>query len=102
MREWLDSTRYEPAKFDCNQDGVDVVLSVEFMLDEAARAFAKRFDGEEDGPKSFVADSSPRFATWGRAPPLPRCRARSSRANCQSPPARLSSRRKAGTVRLQA
>ena len=55
MREWLDSTRYEPAKFDCNQDGVDVVLSVEFMLDEAAWAFAKRFDGK-DGPKSSVGE----------------------------------------------
>ena len=62
MREWLDSTRYAPAKFDCNQDGVDVVLSVEFMLDEAARAFARRFDGEY-GRKSFGGDSSPRFAT---------------------------------------
>ena len=62
MREWLDSTGYEPAKFDCNQDGVDVVLSVEFMLDEAARAFARRFGGE-NGPKSFVGESSLRFAT---------------------------------------
>jgi hypothetical protein len=62
MREWLDSTRYEPAKFDCNQDGVDVVLAVEFMLDEAARAFARRFDGKA-GPKSSAGDSSPQFAT---------------------------------------
>jgi spore germination protein GerM len=28
-------------------DGVDVVLSVEFMLDEAAKAFAKRFSGKD-------------------------------------------------------
>ena len=62
MREWLDSTRYEPATFDCNQEGVDVVLSVKFMLDEAAEAFARRFDGE-DGPKSSVGDSSPQFPT---------------------------------------
>jgi hypothetical protein len=61
MREWLDSSRYEPAKFYCNQDGVDVVLSVEFMLDEAAKAFARRF-ADEDGPKSFVGESSARFA----------------------------------------
>jgi basic membrane lipoprotein Med (substrate-binding protein (PBP1-ABC) superfamily) len=53
MREWLDNNRYEPAKFDCDQDGVDVVLSVEFMLDEAAKAFAKRFDGK-DGPRSSI------------------------------------------------
>jgi hypothetical protein len=62
MREWLDSNRYEPAKFDCDHDGVDVVLSVQFMLDEAAKAFAKRFGGK-DGPRSSVEDSSLRFAT---------------------------------------
>jgi hypothetical protein len=43
MREWLDSNRYEPAKFNCDQDGVDVVVSVDFVLDEAAAAFARRF-----------------------------------------------------------
>jgi basic membrane lipoprotein Med (substrate-binding protein (PBP1-ABC) superfamily) len=62
MREWLDSNRYEPAKFTCDQDGVDVVVSVNFMLDEAAAAFAKRFDGE-DGPKSSLGDSAPQTAT---------------------------------------
>jgi basic membrane lipoprotein Med (substrate-binding protein (PBP1-ABC) superfamily) len=50
MREWLDSNRYEPAKFDCDQDGVDVVVSVNFMLDEAAAAFASRFVAEH-GPQ---------------------------------------------------
>ena len=59
MREWLD--RYEPAEFDCNHDGVDVVLSVEFMLDKA-KAFAKRFGGK-DGLRSSVEGSSLRFAT---------------------------------------
>ena len=62
MREWLDSNRYEPAKFDCDHDDVDVVLSVEFMLEEAATAFAKRF-GRKDAPRSPVEDSSLRFAT---------------------------------------
>jgi hypothetical protein len=58
MREWLDSNRYEPAKFDCNHDGVDVVLSVEFMLDEAAKAFARRFGGK-DGPRSHRRCAGP-------------------------------------------
>jgi hypothetical protein len=58
MREWLDRKRY----FDCDHDGVDVVLSVEFMLNEAAKAFAKRFGGK-DGPRSSIEDSSLRFAT---------------------------------------
>ena len=63
MREWLDSTRYEPAKFDCNQDGVDVVLSVEFMLDEAAKAFAGRFDGVyHSAPQPTSSDSARRPA----------------------------------------
>ena len=62
MREWLDSNRYASAKFDCDHDGVDLVLSVEFMLDEAAKAFAKRFGGK-DGPRSSIEDSSVRFAT---------------------------------------
>jgi hypothetical protein len=43
MREWLDRNQYEPARFDCDQNGVDVVVSVDFMLDEAAEAFASRF-----------------------------------------------------------
>jgi hypothetical protein len=42
--------------------GVDVVLSVEFMLDEAAKAFAKRFGGK-DRPRSSIEHSSLRFAT---------------------------------------
>jgi hypothetical protein len=62
MREWLDSNRYEPVRFDYDHDGVDVVLSIEFMLDEAAKAFAKRFGGK-DRPRSSVEDSSLRFAT---------------------------------------
>ena len=61
MREWLDSNRYEPAKFDCGHDGVDVVLSVEFMLDEAAKAFANAL-AEKTGrghPLSTARSGSP-------------------------------------------
>jgi hypothetical protein len=46
MREWLDRNHYEPARFDCDQNGVDVVVSVDFMLDEVAAAFASRFVAE--------------------------------------------------------
>jgi basic membrane lipoprotein Med (substrate-binding protein (PBP1-ABC) superfamily) len=65
MREWLDSNRYEPAKFNCEQDGADVVISVDFMLDEAAEAFASRFVAEP-GPRGSTPsarDSSRRSAT---------------------------------------
>jgi hypothetical protein len=43
MREWLDRNQHEPARFNCDQDGVDVVVSIDFMLEEAAEAFASRF-----------------------------------------------------------
>ena len=43
IREWLDCNRYEPVRFKYDQDGDDVVLSVDFKTDVAASAFAKRF-----------------------------------------------------------
>lgn len=46
MREWLDRNGYEPKRFDCDQDGDAVVLSVDFMVDAEAEAFAVRFDGK--------------------------------------------------------
>jgi hypothetical protein len=49
MREWLDRTRYEPTRFDCDQNGDTVVLSVDFRLAAAAEAFARRFDIEDMG-----------------------------------------------------
>jgi hypothetical protein len=47
MREWLDRTRYEPIRFDCDQNGDTVVLSVDFRSPAAAGAFARRFDVED-------------------------------------------------------
>jgi hypothetical protein len=49
MREWLDRNGHEPRRFNCDQDRDTVVLSVDFMVDAAAEAFAGRFDGES-GP----------------------------------------------------
>jgi hypothetical protein len=46
MRRWLDRNRYEPTRFDCNQDGSQIILSVGFPTDAAATAFAQCFDGE--------------------------------------------------------
>ena len=34
IREWLDCNRYEPVRFKYDQDGDDVVLSVDFKTDE--------------------------------------------------------------------
>ena len=45
MRNWLDRNRYEPTRFDCNQNGSQIILSVDFAIDAAAEAFAQCFDG---------------------------------------------------------
>ena len=46
MRGWLDRNRYEPTRFDCNQTGRQIILSVDFGTDAAAQAFAQCFNGE--------------------------------------------------------
>ena len=46
MRRWLDRNRYEPMRFDCNQNGREVILSVDFATDAAAEAFAQSFDSQ--------------------------------------------------------
>ena len=48
MREWLDHNSHEPRRFNCDKDRDTVVLSVDFMVDAAAEAFARRFDGESE------------------------------------------------------
>jgi hypothetical protein len=45
MRGWLDRNQYEATRFDCDQDGDVVVLSVAFTVEVAAEAFAMHFDG---------------------------------------------------------
>ena len=47
MRDWLDQNRSEPSKFKYNQESEAVILSVEFLDDEQAAAFARRFDYHE-------------------------------------------------------
>ena len=52
MREWLDQNRYEPSKFKYDQESDAVVLSIEFLEDEQAEAFARRFDDTGRHPPS--------------------------------------------------
>ena len=47
MREWLDRNRCEPSKFKYDQESEAVILSVEFLDDKQAEAFARRFDQDE-------------------------------------------------------
>ena len=59
MREWLDRNRYEAKRFDCDQHGDVVVLSVDFTVEVAAEAFAMRFDGVYRVlPRTISPDSS--------------------------------------------
>jgi hypothetical protein len=53
MRGWLDRNGHEPARFDCDTRGGEVVLSVDFRSGAAAEAFAQRFDGE-GGPRASM------------------------------------------------
>jgi hypothetical protein len=59
MRRWLDRNRYEPMRFDCNQNGRQIILSVDFALDEAAAAFASHFaaDHGRRGPMPSAGDN---------------------------------------------
>jgi hypothetical protein len=58
MREWLDRNRYEARGFTCNQNGDEVVLSVDFMIDAVADAFAAQFGvkGPHFRPDGNVTD----------------------------------------------
>lgn len=47
IRGWLDHNGYETTRFDCHQNGDKVVVSIDFRVDTAAQAFARRFDGED-------------------------------------------------------
>lgn len=42
IREWLDRNQCEPAGCDCDQNGDEVVLSVDLTVDTAAEAFGWR------------------------------------------------------------
>jgi hypothetical protein len=62
MRSWLDRHRYEPTRFDCNQNGKQIILSVDFTTDATAEAFAQCFNGE-CAQQLLHRDSSRRAAT---------------------------------------
>jgi hypothetical protein len=59
MRRWLDRNGHEPARFDCDTRGDEVVLSVDFRSGAAAEAFAQRFDGESGPQASILGQSQP-------------------------------------------
>jgi hypothetical protein len=46
MRDWLEKHRYEPTTYRYDQDDDTIVVSVDFVVDAQAEAFAKRFGGQ--------------------------------------------------------
>jgi Hsp20/alpha crystallin family len=52
MRSWLDRNGFDARTFNCGQSAGEVVLSVGFMSDAAADAFAARFDVTRCHPPS--------------------------------------------------
>ena len=45
IREWLDANRYEPARYKYDHDQDAVLVTVDFPVVAAAKAFAMRFGG---------------------------------------------------------
>jgi hypothetical protein len=51
MRMWLDDRRWEPAVFSCRNEGLGVLLRVDFKVAQEGEAFARRFGGRlNDSP----------------------------------------------------
>jgi len=45
MSEWLDTNRYEPTRYKYDHGEDAVLVTVDFTAEQAAEAFAARFDG---------------------------------------------------------
>jgi hypothetical protein len=59
MREWLDHHRCEPARFVCEQTGDALVVSIAFLNEAGAEAFATHFDGQEPAEQTTYSPASP-------------------------------------------
>jgi hypothetical protein len=80
MRLWLDEARHNPERFDCHQNGDEIVLSVDFMDHAAAEAFSRRFTGEISTPLAVASAQPARDAeTADREQRRPRSSERSPR-----------------------
>jgi outer membrane lipoprotein-sorting protein len=51
MRIWLDDRRWEPSSFSCCDDGLGVLLRIDFKIAQEGEAFARRFGGRMDEPQ---------------------------------------------------
>ena len=61
--EWLDANRYQPTryKYDHNED--TILVTVDFLAEAAADAFAMRFDGVYQLTPRATSPDSPRQST---------------------------------------
>ena len=48
MRDWLEKHRCEPKSYRYDQNEDAVVVSVDFVVDAQAKAFARHFSGESE------------------------------------------------------
>jgi hypothetical protein len=56
MREWLDRNGYEVRRFNCNQSGDEIIVSVDFTINAAADAFAAQFGVKGLGRDGGIPD----------------------------------------------
>lgn len=58
MREWLERNRCAPSGYRYDQNEDTVVMSVDFAVDEQAKAFAKRFAGQSGDQRPVARQPS--------------------------------------------
>ena len=59
MAEWLDANRYEPARYKYDHHEDSIVVTVDFLAEVAAEAFATRFDGVRRSSQQPAGYSDP-------------------------------------------
>jgi len=60
IREWLDANRYKATRYKYDHDEDAVLVTVDFLLGAAAKAFATQFDGVDRFPLQPASTNSRR------------------------------------------
>jgi hypothetical protein len=59
MGEWLDANRYAPTRYKYDHHEDSVVVTVDFLAEVAAEAFATRFDGVQRSSQQPAGQPDP-------------------------------------------